>query len=437
MAIVRLFYSDAEGRFQSMKLGGALCIVADRKMHSKYLRLYDMNTCDLLFQTEMYLNFNQKYKELSDYFHYFPLEKVNIGIQFANVHDASVFRNLILQYSIKSENVADTVKEQKSKLGNQNYDITRPLLFERKEHAGWDPVTQTFILNEVPKEIKILLKKAGFKKKDLKKKETALAIYEVLLRGIEFDSSKGQLKSGRTSSNLNNKDFLSNRFSNEDSRILMNDRSNSIMNFGITHHLSSQNNILGASGPIDMLDPYKKQQAMLMNNLPNHALNNNRSSHNIRDKSLGQASDQNGGQKEEQKIMRPPPIPPPLMGMIPPPPMNMAPPTGFLAPPLNQKIQPPPQILNTNSSSIQQQNQALSFNEQLVLQSQNLKKVQEKEINAKVKNMSESQQMNLTQNFAAVLEKRREMMRALGNNKNKDSDEESDDDGNASEDSTW
>jgi len=63
-------------------------------------------------------------------------------------------------------------------------------MFERKEHAGWDPVSQTFILNEVPKEIKILLKKAGFKKKDLKKKETALAIYEVLLRGIEFESTK-------------------------------------------------------------------------------------------------------------------------------------------------------------------------------------------------------------------------------------------------------
>ena len=43
-------------------------------------------------------------------------------------------------------------------------------------------MTQTFILGEIPKEIKTLLKKAGFKKKDLKMKETALAIYEILLR---------------------------------------------------------------------------------------------------------------------------------------------------------------------------------------------------------------------------------------------------------------
>jgi len=41
-----------------MKIGGVLSLVADRKMHSKYLRLYDMNSCELLFQTEMYINFS-------------------------------------------------------------------------------------------------------------------------------------------------------------------------------------------------------------------------------------------------------------------------------------------------------------------------------------------------------------------------------------------
>lgn len=81
----------------------------------------------------------------------------------------------------------------------------------------------------------MLLKKAGFKKKDLKKKETALAIYEVLLRGIEFDNTKSQIKiGGRTSSNMNSKDFLSNRHSNEDSRMI-NDRTYSNMNYAMNH----------------------------------------------------------------------------------------------------------------------------------------------------------------------------------------------------------
>jgi hypothetical protein len=33
----------------------------------------------------------------------------------------------------------------------------------------------------------LLLKKAGFKRKDLKSKETALAIYEILLKEVDFD----------------------------------------------------------------------------------------------------------------------------------------------------------------------------------------------------------------------------------------------------------
>jgi ketol-acid reductoisomerase len=107
------------------------------------------------------------------------------------VHDASVFRNLINAYSFKCETQAqlqDLVKEQQSKVGVPVHNISKPLSFEKKEHAGWDPKTQTFIMNEIPKEIKTLLKKAGFKKKDLKSKETALAIYEILLREVEYDA---------------------------------------------------------------------------------------------------------------------------------------------------------------------------------------------------------------------------------------------------------
>ena len=55
-------------------------------------------------------------------------------------------------------------------------EIGVPKNFEKKEHTGWDPVTLTFNLHEIPKDIKVLLKKAGFKKKHLKSKDTALAL---------------------------------------------------------------------------------------------------------------------------------------------------------------------------------------------------------------------------------------------------------------------
>jgi hypothetical protein len=49
----------------------------------------------------------------------------------------------------------------------------------------------------------------------LKKKETALAIYEILLREIEIDNVKGGgggLKNSRSSGNLNNKEYIPGRF---------------------------------------------------------------------------------------------------------------------------------------------------------------------------------------------------------------------------------
>lgn len=97
MAIARLFYADAESQnqFQPMKLGGILCLVADRRLHSRFLRLYDINTSELLFQAELYVNFHRNYREMNDYFYCFPHEKILIGLQFSNVHDASCFRNLI------------------------------------------------------------------------------------------------------------------------------------------------------------------------------------------------------------------------------------------------------------------------------------------------------------------------------------------------------
>lgn len=105
MAIVRLFYADAEttGHFQPMKIGGILCLVADRRLKSRYLRMYDINTSELLFQAELYVNFHRNYRELNDYFYCFPHEKILVGIQYANVHDASLFRNLIQTYSFKIE----------------------------------------------------------------------------------------------------------------------------------------------------------------------------------------------------------------------------------------------------------------------------------------------------------------------------------------------
>eukprot|EP00350_Pseudokeronopsis_sp_OXSARD2_P011232 CAMPEP_0170564854 /NCGR_PEP_ID=MMETSP0211-20121228/75283_1 /TAXON_ID=311385 /ORGANISM="Pseudokeronopsis sp., Strain OXSARD2" /LENGTH=203 /DNA_ID=CAMNT_0010884857 /DNA_START=14 /DNA_END=625 /DNA_ORIENTATION=- len=190
MAIARFYYGDKQGKFQSMKIGGILCLIVDRKAHTRFLRLYDINNSELLFQTELYLNFQDYYKVLSENFHCFPLEKVVVGIEFSDTSEASSFEKLIEKYSFKADNVPLLIKEESLKVGVQNLEIGRPTTFSKEEHAGWDPISQTFIINELPKDIKVMLKKAGFKRRDLKNKETALAIYEILLKEVNFENKE-------------------------------------------------------------------------------------------------------------------------------------------------------------------------------------------------------------------------------------------------------
>ena len=49
MAITRFYYKDNIGKFQEANLSGILCFIVDRIRKSRYLRLYDLNTSELLF----------------------------------------------------------------------------------------------------------------------------------------------------------------------------------------------------------------------------------------------------------------------------------------------------------------------------------------------------------------------------------------------------
>lgn len=199
MAITRFYYGDANRKFQPMNLGGIFCFIVERTSKARYIRLYDINNCKLLFQFELYVNFHLKYMEINDVFHCFPIEKLIIGIEFSQVTDASTFKNIIQQYSIKMEEY-EQLKEPKE----IKYSISKPISFHKKEYSGWDPVNQIFVLSELPREIKELLKKAGYKKKDLRRKDTALAIYELLVKEIDFNNVTRMDKKiqARTTSNL-------------------------------------------------------------------------------------------------------------------------------------------------------------------------------------------------------------------------------------------
>ena len=57
MAIVRLYSRNNQGKFKEANLDGILCFIVDRRLKTRQMRLYDINTFELSFQTEIYLNF--------------------------------------------------------------------------------------------------------------------------------------------------------------------------------------------------------------------------------------------------------------------------------------------------------------------------------------------------------------------------------------------
>ena len=125
----------------------------------------------LLFQAEIFVNIVEVYRQVKPKFYCFPIAKTVIGFKFANLLDATYFENLVKRFSFtgKAKSVAD---DEKKCLG-LNFPKMRPGFFGRREYQGWDPVRHCFNLQEMPKSVKALCRKAGIKPKQLKKPETA------------------------------------------------------------------------------------------------------------------------------------------------------------------------------------------------------------------------------------------------------------------------
>lgn len=185
MAIVELTSAGPENSsFGETGLGGILCLVVDRKMKSRFFRLYDINTSQLIFQSELYVNIAEQYREVRPKFYCYPIQKTIVGFNFANLLDAMCFSNLVQQFSFKGD-PKQVTKDEKKCLG-LNTGVTKPGFFGMKVYPGWNPVTQTFNLKKMPEQIKTLLRKAGFKKKALKNKATALSIFKNLIMQLDF-----------------------------------------------------------------------------------------------------------------------------------------------------------------------------------------------------------------------------------------------------------
>ncbi len=131
MAFVRFNWRDDEGRFSEANLGGILCFIVDRKVKSRFFRLYDINSFQLLFQCELYIGFSQHYTFVCNKFYCFPLTKAVLGVEFANLNDALSFKRLVEKLCLKGD-PQKILKEERKKYGSPAYKISNPINFVRK-----------------------------------------------------------------------------------------------------------------------------------------------------------------------------------------------------------------------------------------------------------------------------------------------------------------
>ncbi len=92
------------------------------------------------------------------------------------------------------------------------YEISLPRGFVKTSHIGWDPKKNTFLMDQVPDDVKSLLRRHKIKKKYLKDQKLAPAIFDILTNPAAIRDSSAYRRSARPEpapSNPSNNPFLS------------------------------------------------------------------------------------------------------------------------------------------------------------------------------------------------------------------------------------
>ncbi|KAG5274876.1 hypothetical protein AALO_G00141130 [Alosa alosa] len=75
---------------------GVACLEQDRNVHSAFIRLYCVKKAKLLWEQEVYTPF--KYSAPHPYFHSFPGDDCNAGLNFADEEEAEKFLSAVQTY---------------------------------------------------------------------------------------------------------------------------------------------------------------------------------------------------------------------------------------------------------------------------------------------------------------------------------------------------
>lgn len=213
---------------------GVVCFIKDNIARAFYIRLFDFDRRDFVWEQELFVEFT--YKTRLPYFHTFEADDCQAGVNFAFEDEAANFGNAIeeklrsrrqkreernrLQMAAKNDQsfpvhdrqiptcpstngVLSQHNKKSSKSSNKKgkkqkerkytkADISNPTDFKHIQHVGWDPDKGFDLENYVDsKELNTLFEMAMVTEKDLKEPGTRQFIYDFIAKNGGADMIKG------------------------------------------------------------------------------------------------------------------------------------------------------------------------------------------------------------------------------------------------------
>ncbi|KAG8548964.1 hypothetical protein GDO81_023386 [Engystomops pustulosus] len=229
---------------------GVVCIVKDNPKRSYFIRFYDITEEKLVWEQEIYQQF--AYSSPRPYFHTFPSDEYQAGLNFASEEEAENFRAVVEEkmqkrqhrqerrstlplppppgqftngppspqthlpiphsglnmpaVSIQNPDITseryralpipnDRSKSKKGKKKFSKADIGAPSGFKHVSHVGWDP-NNGFDVNALDPELRDLFSKAGISDAQLKDAETSKLIYDFIEQHGGVEAVKEELRMG-------------------------------------------------------------------------------------------------------------------------------------------------------------------------------------------------------------------------------------------------
>lgn len=238
-AIVQLFYTQSPDHVHWVKKDtGVMCFIKDNHRRSYFFRMYCLNRCKLIWEQELYINF--EYKCAQNCFHMFEIEDCIAGLNFASENEALTMKNVIMEkIAIKKQrreerksrsslqckstiqpisdprkppynnnsnstdiynaplnnmqNVPRSGRNKKKQPGTRitKDDIGLPANFVHISHVGWDP-NKGFDINVEDPALKKFFNKAGVSDRQLEDKETRDFIYDFIYTHGGLDAAKSE-----------------------------------------------------------------------------------------------------------------------------------------------------------------------------------------------------------------------------------------------------